>query len=81
MKLRTKLLLTTALIFLLVFAVCIGGLLSCNVQNTKQLLTDNVVAEQGLIEAHFLRQMSGGNELPQGLADKAVRNTCSGVSR
>ena len=71
MKLRTKLLLTTALIFLLVFAVCIGGLLSCNVQNTKQLLTDNVVAEQGLIEAHFLRQMSGGDELPQGLAERS----------
>ena len=71
MKLRTKLLLTTALIFLLVFAVCIGGLLSCNVQNTKQLLTDNVVAEQGLIEAHFLRQMSGGDELPQGLVERS----------
>ena len=71
MKLRTKLLLTTALIFLLVFAVCIGGLLSCNVQNTKQLLTDNVVAEQGLIAAHFLRQLSGGDELPQGLAERS----------
>ena len=43
MKLRTKLVLTTALIFLMVFAVCIGGLLSANVQNTKQLLRDNEI--------------------------------------
>ena len=71
MKLRTKLVLTTALIFLMVFAVCIGGLLSANVQNTKQLLRDNAATERGLIEAHFLRQMSGGDELPRGLAERS----------
>lgn len=71
MKLRTKLLLTTALIFLLVFALCIGGLLSANIQNMTQLLTDNVAAERSLIEAHFLRQMNGGDELPHGLAERS----------
>ncbi|MBO4211156.1 MAG: HAMP domain-containing histidine kinase [Oscillospiraceae bacterium] len=71
MKLKSKLLLATTLIFLLVFTVCIGALLLQAVQSTTKLLTDNVASEQKLIEAHFLRQMHSGDEIPQGLAERS----------
>ena len=71
MKLKSKLLLATTLLFLLVFTVCIGALLLQAVQSTTKLLTDNVVSEQKLIEAHFLRQMQSADEIPQGLAERS----------
>ena len=70
MKLRTKLLLPAALLFLLIFTLSVGGMLLGSVRSAKALLTDTTGSECRLAAAHFRRQMEDGREL-RGLSERS----------